>query len=78
METNVKTIVNNGNDKELKNFSSLSDFDAKLELEISDILEKTQNKTPAKINELLEKNVSFTIDFNDLEVDNKKQVNEVL
>ena len=76
LETNAKTVVNEVNDKESKNVSSLSDFEAKLELKISDMLEKNENQTLAKIDELLEKNVSVSIDFNDLKVDNKNEVLE--
>ena len=76
LETNAKTVVNEGNDKESKNVSSLSDFEAKLEFKISDMLEKNENQTLAKIDELLEKNVSVSIDFNDLKFDNKNEVLE--
>ena len=40
------------------------------------MLEKNENQTLAKINEILEKNVILSIDFNDVKVDNKKQVRE--
>ena len=76
-ETNVKTVVNENGDKESKNVSSINDLEARLELKLSHLLEKNENQTLAKINEILEKNVSLSIDFNDVKVDNKKQVNEV-
>ena len=75
-ETNVKTVVNENGDKESKNVSSINDLEARLELKLSHLLEKNENQTLAKINEILEKNVSLSIDFNDVKVDNKKQVRE--
>ena len=75
-ETKIKTVVNENGDKESKNVSSINDLEARLELKLSHLLEKNENQTLAKINEILEKNVSLSIDFNDVKVDNKKQVRE--
>ena len=47
-----------------------------MELKLSDLLEKNENQTLAKINEILEKNVSLSTDFNEVKVHNKKQVRE--
>ena len=75
-ETKIKTVVIENGEKESKNVSSISDFDAKLELKLSHLLEKNENQTLAKINEILEKNVSLSTDFNEVKVHNKKQVRE--
>ena len=54
-ETKIKTVVNENGDKESKNVSSISDFEAKLELKLIDLLEKIENQALAKINEILQK-----------------------